>query len=595
MKKLALFILILILTACSGTVVKEEDALPAVKPDSEKALEFFINGQILDAQDRFEEAVVQFEKALSFDKSGGIYYSLALDYYKLKKLPWAKQAAQKAIEIDSNNKEYYFLLASIYETGKSIDSAAACYESIIKTDSLDVRATFNLAEIYKTSKPNRALALYKKLIKIMGPTPDVLFEMAAINERLGNSVETINTIQELLKLNPGDLFLKKILIETYIRIKKYDEALAVVDDLLTIYPGDFALIEYKGSILAQQGKWEPAKNEYLKIIHGTGINFGTKIKIGLAFLAQSQTDSVAAKVAKNIFEEVDKDTTDWQVKFYLAEINLSEKNDSVAAKYYREAAGLAEWNIEIWSRFGALLFDNGKYDELKKEMEKAVKIFPDNFHINLLTGLAYSQTNDHTGAKKYLSKAVSINPSDVTALSALGFSLNQLKEEDEALKYLEKALDLEPNDTQILGIIGLIYENRKKYDVSDKMYEKALTIDSTDALILNNYAYSLSERGIELEKALKMAKIAVEKESKNSSYLDTIGWIYFKLGDTEKAAKYIEDAIKNGEQSADIYNHMGDVYQSLGKIKSAVENWKKALEKDPANEKIKLKIEKGTK
>ena len=32
-----------------------------------------------------------------------------------------------------------------------------------------------------------------------------------------------------------------------------------------------------------------------------------------------------------------------------------------------------------------------------------------------------------------------------------------------------------------------------------------------------------------------MAQLAVQLDPKNSAYLDTIGWVYFKLGDYENA------------------------------------------------------------
>lgn len=598
MKILPFIIAALIFVSCSGNVVKEypDTKTGFTSVDSSKsALEHFINGQMLDVQEKYDEAVAEFKTALEYEKSGGIYYSLAIDYLRLNRLFLAKESAVNAIKKDSSNSEYVFLLASIYETAKLNDSAAICYEQILKKDSLDIRANLSLAEICKTQKPRKSLEIFNKLSRILGPTPEVLFEIASINERLGDSRQTIKTIEELLKLSPSDLNLKKILIETYIKVKETDTALKLIDDLLITYPEDFSLIEYKGGILIGQGKWDDAKNEYMKIIQNPDVKYMAKIKIGIAFLAQTQTDSLASKVAKNIFEEVDKDTTDWQVKFYLAEINLINKNDSMAIEYYKSAAALADWNVEVWSRYGGLLFDKGKFKELKEEMGKAIKIFPDNYQIVLLYGLAFAQTDDHAGAKEYLKKALSINPKDMMALYAYGFSLNQLKESDEALKYLNQALDVDPNNAQILGLVGMIYENKKDYAQSDKLYEKALKIDSTDVTLLNNYAYSLSERGIDLDKALNMAKIAVSKDPKSSSYLDTIGWIYYKLGKVKEALKYVEEAVKYGEKSVAIFDHLGDIYSKLNKSDKAVENWKKALKLEPENEKIKLKIDKGLK
>jgi len=598
MKIPLLIIASLLLVSCSAEIVKESPSGKSSQNQEDKtrkAMEYFLNGQTFDAQERFEDAAGEYNKALEIEKSGGIYYSVALDYLKLNKLAWAKQAAQKAVELDKSNKEYVFLLANIFEAGKSPDSAAVCYERILKDDSLDVRANYNLAEIYKTTRPSQALSILNRIIRAMGPTPEVLFEIATINERLGNNQETIKTIEDLLKINPSDALLKKVLIESYIRVKDYDKAMALIDDQLKTYPDDFGLQNFKGSIYAEKSDWPNAKKVYSKVAKNPDVDFKAKIKIGMAFLAQAQKDSLAADVAMGIFETVDKDTADWQVKFYLAEMNLVQKNDSLAVKYYKEASQLAEWNVDVWTRYGGLLFDKGKYADLITEMEKGIKTFPDNFGINLLYGLALAQTNKHKDAKVYLQKAVNINSRDVMALTALGYSLNQLKEDEEAIKVLNQALAVDPDNIQALSMAGLIYETKKDYEKSDGMYKRALAVDSTDAQILNNYAYSLSERGIDLDKALNMAKIAVAKDQKNSSYLDTIGWIYYKLGDYKKALSYIIDALGNGEKSAAIYEHLGDVYLKLKKRDNALLNWRKALEIEPGNEKIKEKIEKELK
>jgi len=598
MKKTFVIVIALFLVSCSANIVEESNVkmdYPVMQDSSSAAMEHFINGQILDTQEKYDAAAEEFNKALKYQKNSGIYYSLALDYYRLNKLAWAKQSAVKAIEGGKSNKEYIYLLASIYETAKAADSAAVCYEKILLSDSLDVRANFNLAGIYQSSKPSKSLEIYKKLLRAIGPTPEVLFEMAALNERLGNSQETIRTIEDLIALNPSDLPLKKILIETCIKAKDYEKALKLVEDLLIVYPDDFNLIGYKGGIFAEKGEWDKAKDVYLKLIQNPEVNYLTKIKIGMAFLAKAQSDSLASDAARNIFETVDKDTIDWQVKFYLAEINLARKNDTLALKYYKEASDAADWNVDIWTRYGGLIYDLGKFDLLNVEMGKAIKLFADNFVINLLYGLSFAQIDKHKEAKPYLLKAVSINPNDLMVLSALGYSLNQLKEEDAALKYLDHALNIDPNNLQVLGMAGLIYENKKNYEQSDKLYTRAISVDSTDAQILNNYAYSLSERDTDLNKALKMAKKAVEKEPKNSSYLDTIGWIYFKLGETEKALHYIAEAINCGEKSVTIYEHLGDVYAKMNNKTEALKNWKKALEIEPENAKIKLKIEKDSK
>jgi tetratricopeptide (TPR) repeat protein len=88
-----------------------------------------------------------------------------------------------------------------------------------------------------------------------------------------------------------------------------------------------------------------------------------------------------------------------------------------------------------------------------------------------------------------------------------------------------------------------------------------------------------------------MSKKTIEKEPNNSSYLDTYGWILFKMKDYKNAAVYIEKAVRLGE-NATLYDHLGDIYEAMGENVRALKNWNAALQLQPDNESIKRKIEK---
>ncbi|MCZ7613546.1 MAG: tetratricopeptide repeat protein [Ignavibacteriaceae bacterium] len=192
--------------------------------------------------------------------------------------------------------------------------------------------------------------------------------------------------------------------------------------------------------------------------------------------------------------------------------------------------------------------------------------------------------------ERLFKKAVELNPSDVNALSAYGFTLSQLNESDEAIEYLNRALKIDPNNVSVIGQLGLLYNNLNMMAESDSLYELALQIDSQNALINNNYAYSLSERNLQLDRALQMIEIAMAADSSNSSYLDTYGWIYFKLGNYNKAYYYIQKAIGvDGEGNAELLEHLGDVLYMLDRKEEAIDYWEKALKLDSANESLKKK------
>jgi len=596
MKQLLLIILSLfVLAACSTNkqIVKNNTEVKRSIDSVKAAKSAFIEGSILELKGQTTEAIKLYTEAYSLDPQPGIAYTLAKNYFKINKLGSALGYSKLSVEGNHKNVEYLVLLGSIYDASNYPDSSEVVYRAILSIDSVNVGAYYNLAQIYESKRPSEALALYKKVIEIIGPEWSVLVRIVELNERLGNIEGTISTVEELLNLNPADLSLQKVLIDAYIKSKKYDKALKMVDEALFSFPDDLNLVELKAMTLALKGEMQKAGDEYMKLIKDKSISFENKIRVGLSFLTSAEKDSSNLILAKNIFEVLNKDTLDWQVKAYLGEIEIRNNKVQEAIKYFEEATQLAEWNPDVWVRMGGLLFDARKYDETAKFMEQAVKKFPNNFPINLIYGLGLSQKNEHEKAKDILKRALNLNPNDLNALGALGFSLNQLKQDEEALVYLNRALKIDPNSLQILSIAALIHETNKNYIVSDSLYSHALKIDSANTLILNNLAYSWAERGINLKEALSMSQKAVEAEPKNSSYLDTIGWVYYKLGNYKKAKEKIEEAVEIEKDNATLLDHLGDVYFKLGEKKKAMGLWKKAFEKDSSKMDIKLKIEKG--
>ncbi|OGU44967.1 MAG: hypothetical protein A2000_00150 [Ignavibacteria bacterium GWB2_36_8] len=600
MTKIFLIIILASLVAgCSSQkeVMSEETQVSSYDEEQtnkeKEALVHFINGSVLESKGEYAEAILEFQDALRLDSDAGIHYALAKNYRIINKIPPALQHSKKAIELSPFKVEYYDLLADIFSSAHQYDSAAAVLEKIIEIDSTQIDSYYKLARIYESSKPLQAITIYNKLTEIIGPEWSILIRVAELQENLGSLDKAAEAIEELLTIDPSNTAVQKLLSEVYTRAGKYDDALKIISEIIELTPDDFDARERKAQILIQQNNWEAAANEFNYILEKPDILLETKIRVGASFFAQSFKDSIMLGYAKQLFEKIDKDTSYWQVKMYLGAISLAEKNDSVALNYFDEVKNLAEQNTQGWTQLGGLFFDNRHYSEAITLMNEALELFPQDFVVNLLLGLSLAQSDRHSEAKEYLKTAIDINPNDVIALSAYGYSLNQLRENDEAILYLKRALGISPNDVNLLGTLGLIYDSLKMWEECDKTYEHALGIDSSNATVNNNYAYSLSERGEKLDLALEMAKLAIEKEPDNSSFLDTIGWVYYKLGNYEEAKTYLEKALEISGERPVMLDHLGDILFKMGKKELAVELWQKAYKLDSSNIDLKNKIEKG--
>ena len=109
--------------------------------------------------------------------------------------------------------------------------------------------------------------------------------------------------------------------------------------------------------------------------------------------------------------------------------------------------------------------------------------------------------------------------------------------------------------------------------------------------MLNNFAYHLSVTGKSLKQALTMSQRATTLSPNNATYLDTLAWVYYKLGRYEEAKKVMQQAMSfDNENSAELALHYGDILEALGSTFLAQTYWRKALERGTDPEKIDSRI-----
>jgi tetratricopeptide (TPR) repeat protein len=125
----------------------------------------------------------------------------------------------------------------------------------------------------------------------------------------------------------------------------------------------------------------------------------------------------------------------------------------------------------------------------------------------------------------------------------------------------------------------------------DEAYENAIKLEPNNPFTLNNYAYYLSLRKNQLERAKKMSRKTLDIAPDNGSFLDTYAWICFQLGQYQEALLYQEKAVEiEKEDKKTIYEHYGDILSKVGNIEKAVVYWQKSMDAGNSNKVLKQKI-----
>jgi Flp pilus assembly protein TadD len=92
-----------------------------------------------------------------------------------------------------------------------------------------------------------------------------------------------------------------------------------------------------------------------------------------------------------------------------------------------------------------------------------------------------------------------------------------------------------------------------------------------------------------------MIQKAVDLEPENEAYLDSLGWVLFKLGRPQEALPWLEKAAKLSERpDATIEDHLGDVLAALHRWTEARVAWRRSLELEK-NDAVQKKLERAPK
>ena len=234
--------------------------------------------------------------------------------------------------------------------------------------------------------------------------------------------------------------------------------------------------------------------------------------------------------------------------------------------------------------------DLKQYDQSIIIAEKQINLYPKekDGYINKIISLLTIE--DFEKATEVLLESLQIFPNDFDMNYFLGIAHYSLENFIESETYYEKALKINNQSTTAMHGLAMAYDKNEKWDKSDKLYIDLIADNTNDAQAYNNYAYSLVERNKDIDYALTLAEKAIELSPNTSAYLDTIGWIYFKLGNFEKAKEFIAKSIVYDDSSAVVLEHYGDVLIALNDKDEALVFYKKAFELDQNNSSLSEKI-----
>jgi tetratricopeptide (TPR) repeat protein len=555
-KKITLLLFIsLFLGSCASTAklakTPKENRDPA---SDEKAYNYFLNGALYDFEDQYEKGLIEYYQALLYDStSAQIHKAIGRDLMRLQQYESAVKYLKKAYVYDPTDREILNYLGESYYNLKDFQQSLGYYEKLFKVDPYSSSVQNNLIFLYTNLKLNdRLLAFYKKLVEYYPGDTERALQYAMANVKNKNFDEAQRVLENIVGEDSTQLNAMFVLGTLFEVKKDTAQAIKIYHRILSENPDYEDALSNLYRIYRSEKNWNGVDQTYQPLVAMDSSNSQARVILAESYYYQEKYDS-----AKAVLEPVLKD------------------ND------FRPAA------LEL---LGRIAFEEALFDQAENYFTLLTQENPRNRYGWILLAVIYNREKKYQNSIDVLQRALTIHSNDPDLLGMYGSTLSEAGREQQALEPLEKAVKLDPNSTNNIASLAALYDKLKMWNKSDSLYEIALKQDPDNALLLNNYSYSLTDRGIDLEKAKQMVEKALSIDPDNGAYLDTIGWIYYNLGQYKEALSFIQKALNAREDSAEVIEHMGDVYYKLGQPDEARKYWEQAIEKDPQNSELKEKI-----
>jgi tetratricopeptide (TPR) repeat protein len=411
-------------------------------------------------------------------------------------------------------------LADFYERERRFADAAGIYARLLERNprSNELKTRYASALLNAGGRDNitKARDTLADSVGTRGTEARPLYLLSQAQRRLGEFKESEATARRVIALNRTSPWGYYALAEALEARHDYQ---AVVNELAPI------VTEFKGKTA------DPSFDVSILLPH-----------LGFAYQELGQTDKAIAT-----FEEARRQSPDDPaVASYLIEANLAAKKYTAAADVAKAALAQNPGDLRLTRLQAQALRHTGKTDQGIALLENALKAHADE-------PIAY-------------------------------ISLAQLYADvdrgPQAVKVLQDAQAKFPQDDSIAFELGTVYDKQKKFAEAEAAFRSVLSRDPENATALNYLGYMLAERGERLDESVNYLTKALQLEPDNGSYLDSLGWAYYKSDKLDLAEANLKRAADQLRTNSVIQDHYGDVLSKMGRYDEAIAAYTRALNGD---------------
>jgi tetratricopeptide (TPR) repeat protein len=608
-----------------------------------EAYEQFLLGHRLEKSGKIDSAIAAYERATQLDPGAAeIPAELSALYLRQNRAPEALGAAQRALKIDSRNAEANRVAGFVYasqvddvdrsparpgkpdKSEENLAKAIEHFEAALARDTTEgdpnVRAT--LARLYLRAGSNaKAIPILSELVAQVPEWQDGPLLLAEAFAGSGRNADAIAWLERIVADRPQ---FYPTLADFYEREHRWKDAAGAYAEAIEAAPRSGQSRQLKlryASALLNSGTRDDIGKARDVLTDLIGSNSDDGRALYLLSQAQRRLGDVngAEATARRVIASNPKspwgyyalaETLEERRRFQAAiDTLMPVVNDARAAGagdrltlslllphvgFAYQELGQHDKAIAIFQEAHKLSPDDAsatgyliqayisakKYPQAIELADEARVSTPNDLRLARLEAQALRQSGKADAAVALLETVLKANGNDPSAYIALAQIYSEAERGDQAVKVLLDAQVKFPAEGTIPFELGAVYDKQKRFSDAEAAFKQVLARDPDNAAALNYLGYMLAERGERLDESVSYIKKALQLEPENGSYLDSLGWAYYKADKLDLAEESLKRAADQMTSNSVIQDHYGDVLFKRGRVDDAIAAWTRALNGD---------------
>lgn len=509
-------------------------------------------------------------------------------------LKLAIEQYEQIVKIEPDSVDDHLLLGRLYRLNNDLQKAESELKTAVKLDPSSEESVTTLAMLY-TDEGDTAHAL-----QVLSSVPDAA-RSAKLYSALGSAYEqrkeyksAIDAYRHAIVLDRDNLDAIRGLAENLLNDGQTDAALDQYKVIADANPEDAQTYLRMAEIYRRQGKYDLALENLKKADTMVPDSMEVPYNMAAVYQAQGRYDD-AVKLLQDLLKKTEKsETSSSQADrnnraIFIERLGMvyrEQENYTAAVEIFRKMLPLGEENARSGYQEIIDTYREAKqWPQATAVAKEAVQKLPNDRDLRMVLDAQLADTGDVDKALADARSLLKGGPEDREVYVRLGIMYTRAKRWKEAEEALSKAEQLatKPDEKSYVYFLrGDLFQRQKMFDQAEAEFRKVLAASSpTDpqsAATLNYLGYMNADRGVKLDESLNFIKQALTLEPNNGAYLDSLGWVYFKLGKYDLAEENLTKAAVHMGSDPTVQEHLGDLYQKTGRLKQAAAHWDRAVQ-----------------